>query len=238
MKRTVPLWLALLFLATHCGPYRPRPTPLPPPTPLPLLTLGPTATLIPTTSRKPTVTLTPTVTPTPIIYVVKKGDILGQIALDHNISVEAIMLANGIENPHLLSIGQKLLIPDESMLEDMARRGFKVMYATPTPAFPTPTLRPFSIAWDQVAKHVDEEVSVEGLVVRTRKAGEDVYLCFHDPPQGYLSIRIPGGEMRNFASQPEIYYLDHWIMVKGIVERANTGWQITVQKRSQISVLQ
>jgi len=203
-----------------------------------LLRLGPTATFIPTVSRKPTVTLTPTVTPTPIIYVVRKGDILGQIALDRNVSVEAIMVANGIENPHLLSIGQKLLIPNEAMLEEMTQKGFKVRYATPTPAFPTPTLHPSSIAWDQVAKHVDQEVTIEGPLVRTHKASGDVYLCFHDPPEGYLRIRIPAEEMRNFASQPEIYYLDHWIMVRGVVEQTDAGLQITVRKRSQISLLQ
>jgi len=236
-KRLLLLAILAILVLASCGPYRPRATAEITATPLPSIVLPPTATLVPTLSRKPTVTLTPTCTATPIIHTVRKGEILGQIALDYNVSIEAIMIANGLKNAHLLSIGQKLLIPNESMLAEMARGGLDIAIFTPTPAFPTPTLRPHSIAWESAEERVGTQVSAEGLIVRTRKAGGDICLYFHNPPEGHLGVRIPAEQLPYFASRPEIYYLDHWIMVSGVVERGSNGPEITVRKRSQISIL-
>jgi len=236
--------LPLLLLAlTSCGPYRApvqaiieaqkvEATPL-----LRIPTLGPTATFVPTPNRKPTVTMTPTHTPTPIVYIVKKGDILGRIALDYDVSVEALRLANGLTDIHALGIGQELIIPNESMLEEMAKRGLDVRYETPTPAFPTPTLRAGSIPWDRAADYVGQEVSIEGAVVRTRKAGGDVYLYFREPPEGALRVCLPAAAIQTLGAQPETYYLDHWIMVKGRIEEREDGMEIVVHQRAQITLL-
>jgi LysM repeat protein len=45
------------------------------------------------------------------LYVVKPGDALGQIALDHGVSMEVIIRANGIEDPSNIYVGQKFEIP-------------------------------------------------------------------------------------------------------------------------------
>ena len=232
-----PLVCLLLLLLAACGPVRPRLTAARP-TPLPLLTVGPTVTPFPTLNRRPTVTRTPTVTPTPIIYVVRRGDYLERIAANHEISLQALMLANGLESEDILSIGQKIIIPNESMLEQMARQGLDVKFATPTPAYPTPTLRADSIPWNQAERHANQEVSVEGAVLRTRRAGGDVLLFFQDPPEGLLCVRLPAEALNSFAADPEIYYLDHWVLVKGVVEAGPLGWQITVRKRTEISILE
>lgn len=44
-------------------------------------------------------------------YTVKRGDTLGQIALDHDVSVTDLIEANGISNPNLIYPGQRLTIP-------------------------------------------------------------------------------------------------------------------------------
>lgn len=49
----------------------------------------------------------------PLSHIVQTGDTLGQIALRYDIDVEAIMSANGIDNPNFLSVGQELIIPEE-----------------------------------------------------------------------------------------------------------------------------
>ncbi|MGD2144384.1 MAG: FxLYD domain-containing protein [Anaerolineae bacterium] len=54
---------------------------------------------------------TPTITPTPIVHVVQQGDTLHAIAFDFGVSVEALQAANGIEDPQLLQVGQRLVIP-------------------------------------------------------------------------------------------------------------------------------
>lgn len=78
-----------------------------------------TATPLPTATSEPA-TEVPTVEPTattapapsgPTTYVVQPGDNLFRIALRHGTTVEAIAEANGIANPRLIYVGQKLVIP-------------------------------------------------------------------------------------------------------------------------------
>ena len=46
-----------------------------------------------------------------IIYTVKKGDTLTKIAAAHRTSVQSLAFLNGIKNPSLIQIGQKIKIP-------------------------------------------------------------------------------------------------------------------------------
>jgi LysM repeat protein len=50
-------------------------------------------------------------TPDPILYAVQAGDSLAAIARAYGLSVEAIVEANGIEDPDRISVGQALLLP-------------------------------------------------------------------------------------------------------------------------------
>jgi LysM repeat protein len=45
------------------------------------------------------------------LYVVKPGDTLSQIAVDHGVSMDAIIRANGISDPSSIYVGQKFEIP-------------------------------------------------------------------------------------------------------------------------------
>lgn len=47
-------------------------------------------------------------------YVVRRGDTLSQIAVRHNTTTAAIALANGLRNPNMVRIGQRLWIPTSS----------------------------------------------------------------------------------------------------------------------------
>ncbi len=96
------------------------PTPVPPtatPTPLPTATPFPTATPVPVISIGST-----------IEYVVQAGDLLSEIAAEHDTTVAAIAQLNGIANPSRIFPGQILLIPSAA-----------VATATPDPAIPTAT---------------------------------------------------------------------------------------------------
>lgn len=83
----------------------------------------------------PVATPTPTVTPTPIIHVVQSGDVLGAIAYQYGVSVEAIQAANGIESPQFLQIGQELIIPTGED-EDEAVPGMLLPTSTPVALSP------------------------------------------------------------------------------------------------------
>jgi LysM repeat protein len=73
------------------------------------VTPSPTA---PTPTPSPTVRPSPT--PVPVYYVVKPGDTLLEIALKYDTTVEAIMLANDLDDPKSLQINQKLVIPPDN----------------------------------------------------------------------------------------------------------------------------
>ena len=53
----------------------------------------------------------PTATPTPIIYTIRPGDTLSSIAARFDVPLETLADANGIENPNLIKVNQKLIIP-------------------------------------------------------------------------------------------------------------------------------
>ncbi len=131
-KALIMLLLAAALLV-GCGPEITLPTPTsPPPTePVVLATVTPRATFTPAPST-PIPTDSPTPTPTPIIYVLKKGDNLWDIAWEHGVSVEALQEVNGITDPRTLQIGQELIIPREE--ESRA-----------VPSTPTPTPVPLEL---------------------------------------------------------------------------------------------
>ncbi len=99
-------------------------TPTATPSPTSTSTPFPSATPRPATPI-PSPTVTPT--PTPVIYTVQSGDTLLSIAIEFDVSTEAIQTTNGIVDPRLLQIGQELLIPPPDTSEVVAPT------VTPTP---------------------------------------------------------------------------------------------------------
>lgn len=82
-------------------------------TPAPTRTASPTATSTPQPSATRTATRIP---PTPtavkeISYTVKRGDTLGSIAKQYDISIQLLINANSISNPSSINVGQVLVIP-------------------------------------------------------------------------------------------------------------------------------
>jgi len=54
-------------------------------------------------------------------YTVKSGDTLGRIAREHDVSVNDLAAANGISNPNLIFVGQKLEIPGSDEVHVVAQ---------------------------------------------------------------------------------------------------------------------
>jgi LysM repeat protein len=102
------------WASVGCGYVVVKVTPVPPTLtatlPVRLVTpdLRATSTSVPST---PLPTSTPTATPTPVIHVVEKGDNLLALAFEYDVSVQALIEVNEIEDPRALSIGQALIIP-------------------------------------------------------------------------------------------------------------------------------
>jgi LysM repeat protein len=106
-------------------PIPPTATPIPPtatPTNTPTPSSTPTPTLTPSDTPIPP-TATPTFTPTPsptldrtqfpvqIIYTVRAGDFVARIAQQFNSTIEAIIIANQLNENGLIFVGQQLIIP-------------------------------------------------------------------------------------------------------------------------------
>lgn len=65
----------------------------------------------PAATPAPTPEITPSPEPTPRTYVVEPGDTLTQIAERFGTTVDALVEANGIEDPDLIQPGRELRIP-------------------------------------------------------------------------------------------------------------------------------
>lgn len=138
MKTILGLILAAtLVILTACGEViTPQPTVVTSPmgTLTPVLTPTPrptaTAPLVP-----PAATATPTITSTPVAHVVQEGETLLSIAFDYGVSVQTLQTANGIENPQLLQVGQRLIVPT----------GEEATGTTSGLLLPTPTPLPFGV---------------------------------------------------------------------------------------------
>ena len=101
----------------------PETTPTPSPeaaTPTPTTAADTTPTVAPTSTPAPTTapTAVPTAAPTTApsgerTHVVQPGENLFRISLHYEMSYESVAAANGIINPNLVYIGQRLIIPAE-----------------------------------------------------------------------------------------------------------------------------
>lgn len=89
----------------------PSATPAPGPTPTPAPTPTPTATLAPTPTPAPTASPSPTPAATPLVHTVARGETLTSIAELYGVTVAAIVRVNRIEDPSLIRVGQRLIIP-------------------------------------------------------------------------------------------------------------------------------
>ncbi len=85
----------------------------------------------------PTATQAPPATPT--IYIVQAGDTLGSIAARFGVTVNAIMAANGLTNPNVLSAGESLTIPAPGSAPPTAQPGPASLLPTNPPQTPLPT---------------------------------------------------------------------------------------------------
>jgi hypothetical protein len=82
--------------------------------------------------------------PTPTLYIVKGGDTLGSIAQAYGLTVEAIMSANGLTDPNVVTVGQALVIPVPASAPPTAAPATSEVLATSVvePPWPTATRDP------------------------------------------------------------------------------------------------
>lgn len=152
-------------------------------------TLEPTA-LVPAATDTPVL---PDPTPTPVVYVVRPGDSLSAIALRFGVPTEKLVEANGIENPNLIEVGQKLVVPGPT--------------SAPTPTAP-PTITP--------TPNVPPQLEIVDVIGRGAVSAETVIVL--NQSRGVL---LDGWTLRD--GQGSVYVFPSLYLGTGIEVRVHTG---------------
>ena len=86
--------------------------------------------------------------------------------------------------------------------------------------------------------HAGEVKIVEGIVVGGYYAenliGQPTFLDFHKPHEGYFEAIIWGEDRDKFPSNPETYFLNKKVKIKGLIETYKGLPQIILHAPSQI----
>jgi LysM repeat protein len=86
-----------------------------------------------TATAQASITPSPTPTRVVVMYQVKPGDTLGDIALQYDVSVESIMQENGLNEEGVLGSGQTLFIPLPPVESSLSANGTPQPPAAPSP---------------------------------------------------------------------------------------------------------
>lgn len=180
----------------------PSPMPTPTDTPSPMPTPTVTATPSSTPTHSPTPTATPTPTPTLIVHVLQEGENPWTVAQLYEVSVEALLAANGITDPSALQIGQGLIIPRE---EKAPRTPTSTATPTPTPTLIIHVLKEGENPWTVAQLY---GVSVKALLAingitdpATLQIGQELII----PPGGEIPTVAFTPTIRPTVALPQLY---------------------------------
>ena len=156
--------------------------------------------------------------PTPSDYTVRAGDTLAKIAADHGTTVGSLMEANGLTNPDVIEVGQRLLLAEDSTRTVPKTR-------TPTPR--RPATKPSS--W-QTITFTDEWGEPAGKGAVSRWTVPDRAMSF---PYGRTQARLMvGSRCRPFIRFTELPNLvGGYAGVHHLPARWNDGESFTAEVR-------
>lgn len=107
---------------------------------------------------------------------------------------------------------------------------------TPSPAT-TVAAAPAATAWQDAARFVGEEITVEGLIARSHDTGKVTFLNFTTDWQGTLSIVIFASDYGDFPTPPAQFFRDQFVRVTGRVKEYQGAPEIVVESPGQIELL-
>ena len=93
------------------------------------------------------------------------------------------------------------------------------------------------ISWESAGKSIGKRVTVQGTIVRSYNSGKACFLNFHRNFTRYMSLTIFENNFRKFPFQPEKYYLNKTIRVRGKIKRYKGRPEIVVENPRQIEVI-
>ena len=93
------------------------------------------------------------------------------------------------------------------------------------------------ISWESAGKYVGKTVSVEGKVVRSHNSGTACFLNFHRNFTRYMSLVIFENSFRKFPFQPEKFYLNKMVRVRGKIKEYEGKPEIVIENPRQIEII-
>lgn len=99
-----------------------------------------------------------------------------------------------------------------------------------------------ALATDELLSRQGEIKIVQGIVAGGYYAesleGQPTFLDFHDPGEGYFKAIIWGDNRDEFPPNPETYYLDRTVRVKGLIETYKGMPEVVLREPSQIWIVE
>jgi hypothetical protein len=92
------------------------------------------------------------------------------------------------------------------------------------------------VSWEDAEKYVGQVKTVEGVIVRTYRSANAIFLDFHDPYQGYFMVVIFKSDWGNFKCQPEVFYKNKEVRVTGMIKTYQGSPEIVASSPTRIEV--
>ncbi|MBT3259439.1 MAG: hypothetical protein HN366_23740 [Deltaproteobacteria bacterium] len=93
------------------------------------------------------------------------------------------------------------------------------------------------ISWESAGKFIGKRVTVQGTIVRGYNSGKACFLNFHRNFTRYMSLTIFENALGKFPFQPEKYYLNKTVRVRGKIKMYKGRPEIIVESPRQIEVI-
>ncbi len=93
------------------------------------------------------------------------------------------------------------------------------------------------ISWRDAAKYYGQTKIVEGKIVVSNNTGKVCFLNFHKNWRIYFTALIFASDFNRFPSNPEDYYLNRKVRVKGLIKEYKGKPEIILKSPSQIEII-
>ena len=94
------------------------------------------------------------------------------------------------------------------------------------------------VSWEDADKYYGQEVIVEGRIVATYNSGKACFLNFHKNWKRYFTAVIFASDFSKFPPNPEEYYRDKKVRIKGLVKEYQGKPEIILKSPKQIEIVE
>lgn len=93
------------------------------------------------------------------------------------------------------------------------------------------------ISWEDADKYYGETVIVEGKIIAAYNSGKACFLNFHKNWKRYFTAVIFKSDFSKFPAQPEEYYKDKNVRIKGQIKEYEGKPEIVIKTSTQIEII-